>query len=123
VNRFTHAANRARYDAPSNRKPAMLRNSSQNSLSEFRSTSRTQHAPDPVAKTKLTKESQMSSQAFVRTNELRSNLAATVLLALLYHVGNGVAAFGRRFMIALRETRRSQAEQIVRRYGSMIDDD
>ena len=65
----------------------------------------------------------MSSQAFVRTNGLRPNLAATMLLALFYHVGNGVAAFSRRFMIALRETRRSQADQIIRRYRSMIDDD
>ena len=100
----------------------MLRDSSQNSLSEFRSTPGMQHAPDPAVKDNSTKESQMS-QAFVRTNALRPNLAASVLWALFYHVGNGVASFGRRFMKALCETRQRQAEQIIRRYRSLINDD
>jgi|SRR5690242_10622889 hypothetical protein len=101
----------------------MLRSSSQNSLSEFRSTPEMQHAPDPAVKDNSTKESPMSSQAFVRTNTLRPNLAASVLWAVFYHVGNGVASFGRRFMKALRETRQRQADQIIRRYRSVIDED
>ena len=99
----------------------MLRTSSQNSLLEMRSDSQMPHTPDPAVKANLTKESAMSSQAFVRTSGLRPNLAAA-LLALLGYVRNGLTAFGSRFMRALCETRQRQADQILRRYRSLIDE-
>ncbi len=63
----------------------------------------------------------MPSQTFVPASGLRPNLAASVLWALFCHVRNGLAAFGERFMTALRETRQRQADQIIRRYRSADD--
>lgn len=64
----------------------------------------------------------MSLQAVTQANEHRSGLADATLVNFARRINNGLSAFGRRFMDALRETRQRQANQAIRQYRHLIDD-
>jgi hypothetical protein len=127
VSRFTQATRRMRYDAPHQAgHTAMLRNFSENSFADRASNFET-HGPggserDPVAESQMLMERKMSLQAFTPTNERRSSLDGSALVNLARHINDGLSAFGRRFMDALRETRQRQANQVIRQYQHLIDD-
>ena len=89
---FTHVANRMRYDAPHQAGSQMLT------------------------------ENEMSSQILVRTNMSRTRLVRAALVIFADRIHEGLSAFARRFMDALRESRQRQAEQVMRRYRDLMDD-
>jgi hypothetical protein len=128
VNRFTHAAGGMRYDASHQAEnTAMLRNFSENSFSNRTPNFRTR-GPDenelvgePAAESQTLMERKMSSQTFTHTSEHRSRLANSALVNFARHISDGLSAFGTRFMNALYESRRRQANQVLRQYRHLID--
>ena len=76
----------------------------------------------------LTVESQtpmeriMSSQILIHTHEPRTSLAGSAPGTLARLVADGLLRFARRFMVALRESRQRQADQIIRQCRQLIDE-
>jgi hypothetical protein len=106
----------------------MLRSSSEQSLSGLTLNIQS-HGPDETgparesaAKTQMLMESKMSSQTVIHANGRRPSLAASMLVALVGHINDGLSAFARRFMHALHESRQRQANQVIRQYRYLIDD-
>ena len=126
---FTHAANRMRYDAPHQvGNQVMRKDFSENSLSGLSSSSqthgpdRTGRAPYPTVESQMLMETEILSQTLVRTNANRASLVPSALVIVAGRINEGLSAFARRFMDALGESRRRQAEQVMRQYRDLIDD-
>ena len=67
-------------------------------------------------------ETEISSQTLVRTNANRASLVPSALVIVAGRINEDLSAFARRFMDALSESRRRQAEQVMRQYRDLIDD-
>jgi hypothetical protein len=128
VNRLTHAARSLRYNATHQAgHKAMLRSFTENSFSEGAPNSQTR-GPDGIerargqpAESQKLMEREMSSQTFTYTDEHRSRLARSALVAFFCHITDGLSALGRRFMNALYESRLRQANRIIRQHQHLID--
>lgn len=122
VSRFTHAARGMRYDAPHETgHTAMLRNLSENSLSDRVSNS-AERRRSSQSESQMLMETKMSLQTFTHADERRSSLAGPALVNFARRMNDGLSALGRRFMQALHESRQRQANQVIRRYRHLIDD-
>ena len=106
---------------------AMFRRSSEYSLSELlsnietRGPDRTERACDLAVESQIPMERKMSSQILAHTDAPRSSPAGSALGTLARHIVGALAAFARRFMNALYESRLRQANQVIRRYRHLID--
>ena len=127
MSRFTLGPNDMRYDAAIVGNMAMLRRSSDNSLSglppspQTISSERAERTRDPATDSMTPMEEKMSSQTLVNTNIRRPNHTVAALAVLIRPVVLGLAAFAVRFMKALHESRQRQADAVIRRYRHLTD--